>query len=36
MADKKNICSKCGYDRWKTKIKNKKWECRRCKNIKEA
>ncbi len=23
-------CEKCGYNRWKTKIKKEKYECRRC------
>ena len=30
----KYICSKCGNNRWKTKIKDKSWECRNCGYIK--
>lgn len=26
-------CEKCEYNRWKTKIKGQKWECRKCGNI---
>ncbi len=26
-------CEKCGHNRWKTKVKNKQWECRKCGHI---
>ncbi len=32
----KHICPKCQYDRWKTKVKGKKYQCRRCGFIKEV
>ena len=28
------ICPKCKYNRWKTKIKGKKYQCRKCGYIK--
>ena len=29
----KQKCEKCGLNRWKTKEKGKKYECRNCGNI---
>ncbi len=26
-------CLKCGFDKFKTIIKGKKWQCRKCENI---
>lgn len=26
-------CEKCGHNRWKTKIKNKQWQCYKCNYI---
>ncbi len=28
-------CPKCGYTRWKTVEKGKKYQCRQCKHIRE-
>ncbi len=30
----KHICPKCSCDRWKTKVKHKQWQCRKCGYIK--
>ena len=30
-----NICPKCGYSRWKTKVKGKEYQCRKCGYIKK-
>lgn len=30
----KFTCPKCGYGRWKTKVKGEKWQCRKCGYIK--
>jgi hypothetical protein len=26
-------CEKCGSNRWKTLVKNKKWMCKNCMNV---
>ena len=31
-----NICPKCGYSRWKTKVKGKEYQCRKCGYIKRG
>lgn len=33
LTKSRKPCAKCGHNRWKTKEKGKKWECRKCGNI---
>jgi len=29
-------CPKCGHGRWKTKVKGREWQCRKCGYVKEV
>lgn len=33
MSSINQPCEKCGNNKWKTKKKNKQWECRNCGNL---